>query len=342
MLFRIHRGVKRIARRISERLNPGPIILYYHRIADEIYDPQLLCVSPDKFERHMALLSELVRPRALTDLVSDLDSKRLSPCDVVVTFDDGYVDNFRVAAKILNRYSIPATFFVSTGLLGTRRQFYWDELSRLILESRWLPRIIEISIAGQVQKFIFEDKDEPSTPDWTVLHPAVRDRQKAYLKICSLLVGLTPMERELVVADIVSQIGFNRDGPEASRVMNHDELRTIDAMSGLEIGAHTVSHPCLAKLSEADQHVEIIESKNTLEAILGHRVSHFTYPFGGTRDVSPLSHRLIREIGFNAACSTFDGVVRNNSDRLQLPRILVRNWDQETFISRILMRTGRQ
>lgn len=333
---------RRIAERISEAVVPGPIILYYHRVTEAARDPQLLCVRPDQFERHMALIAERARGRALRDLVADQASGRLTAGDVVVTFDDGYVDNLTVAAPILRRYGIPATFFVSTGLLGTRRQFFWDELARLLLEAPRVPPVIEVSVAGQIHRFPFADQDEPTAAEWTVLQPATRDRQRAYGTLCSLLAGCSPTERESVVAAVALQVGAGRDGPDAARMMTPAEVRALDALPGLEVGAHTVGHPSLARLPDEDQRAEIAGSKSALEEILGRPVPLFAYPFGGAGDVSPTTRRLVGEVGFDAACSTAAGVVQRRSDRLHLPRILVRGLDEAAFVRHVLARAGKR
>ena len=99
----------------------------------------------------------------------------------------------------------------------------------------------------------------------------------------------------------------------------------------LDVGAHTVTHPALAALSASRQRDEILQSKGRLEEVLGHRVTHFAYPHGTRSDYSPETVAIVREAGFACACSSFEGVVEKSTDRFQLPRVHVQDWNEEEF-----------
>ena len=97
--------------------------------------------------------------------------------------------------------------------------------------------------------------------------------------------------------------------------------------AGMQIGAHTVNHPILARLEHANAKREMAESKEALQALLGERVNLFAYPNGRPgQDYSQESVNLVRELGFDAAFTTAWGAARPGSDPFQLPRFTP--WDQ--------------
>ena len=127
---------------------PRPLILMYHRIASEPNDPWGLSVSSENFEQQLQVLRRTRRPFPLADFVRNLMAGALPPNAVALTFDDGYVDNLEAAKPLLAAADVPATVFVATGYLDRPEEFWWDELSRLVLSGRG-PHSFELSIGGQ-------------------------------------------------------------------------------------------------------------------------------------------------------------------------------------------------
>ncbi len=115
------------------RLRSGPLILLYHRVANAKPGPHSnvsgLSVTPEHFEQQLAVLRRRFAPLRLRDLLES--PPRFRHPAVAVTFDDGYADNLHAALPLLERFGIPATFFVTSGMLGGEREFWWDTLERL-------------------------------------------------------------------------------------------------------------------------------------------------------------------------------------------------------------------
>jgi peptidoglycan/xylan/chitin deacetylase (PgdA/CDA1 family) len=104
------------------------VILMYHSISSGRPDPWDLCVAPELFAQQAQLMQERFRVVSLDELRDALASGKPLSRSVVVTFDDGYSDNLLVAKPILEEHGLPATVFVTTGYLGSDRDFWWDEL----------------------------------------------------------------------------------------------------------------------------------------------------------------------------------------------------------------------
>ena len=110
------------------------IILLYHRITDLPADPEMLCVSPENFRRHMEFLKQQFQNVRFDEDWSDIKGPAVS-----VTFDDGYADNTLAALPILKEVGVPATFFISSGHIGTDRAFWWNQLENILLRDANFP-----------------------------------------------------------------------------------------------------------------------------------------------------------------------------------------------------------
>src|SRR5262245_48550547 len=107
----------------------------YHRVAASELDPWSLCVSPERFSEQMEALRRVAYPCAMRDLVRAHAAGSVPENAVVVTFDDGYLDNLTNAKPILEAHDVPATVFVCSGAVGKNVEFWWDQLARAMLQS---------------------------------------------------------------------------------------------------------------------------------------------------------------------------------------------------------------
>ncbi len=335
------RGLGRVSvwrDRLRNRLSPGSIILLYHRIANLPSDPQLLCVSPENFAEQLDVVRRISNAVSLQAMQSGLRNRQVPKRGVVITFDDGTADNLYAAKPVLNRHDIPATFFVSTGYMKTGREYWWDELERLLIQSKDLPEGLKITISGKVFEWNL-DADIPADgrpqtdhKETTSRIPTARDL--LYRRLIELLIRLDANERVDALDELrawAKDAIFARD---THRPLNCDEVRKL-AGGGLEVGAHTVSHSMLSALPAELQRSEIQNSKTDLETLLGHRVDSFAYPFGTLSDYTKDTVKIVRACGFQYACSNFSGVVLPGSDPFQLPRMIVRNWSGDEFEERL-------
>jgi peptidoglycan/xylan/chitin deacetylase (PgdA/CDA1 family) len=308
-------GTRRLKHRVDNLFDPPVVVLVYHRVSNLASDPQLLAVSPENFRTQMQYLKDRFPIVRLED-----DWSRTERPSIAITFDDGYADNALEALPILEEVGVPATFFVTTGNLDTRREFWWDELERLILAERPLPERFTLKVDG-------------SGRSWPTGTPG--ERAELYRKFQPLMMELDPRRREEWLSQLRGWAQAGETGRATHRAMTCEELQRLAGSEWVTIGAHTVSHPSLASLAEEQQRQEVFSSRHQLEALLGRKITTFSYPFGRKKDYNRTSVRLCREAGFIKAAANFPGQVHRWTDPYQLPRQLVRNWGLDTFAARV-------
>ena len=329
LLRRLRRGWERLG------ILPPAIILAYHRVADLIADPQMLAVSPRHFAEQLEVLRRYYHPLSLNALRCALRRQQWGRRSVVVTFDDGYADNLYQAKPRLETAAVPATVFVTAGKINSWREFWWDALESLFLTGAPLPSELKLVIAGQARHWYLPDEPVAAPPagSWHVLMHEVlpTPRQALYLELAEAIHELDHDEREAVLDRLFCWAGQSRQARPTHQALSTSELCELASGGLVEVGAHTMTHPVLTRLTLEQQQSEIIKSKQTLEAKLGAPVTSFAYPFGGRAQYSKQTPRLVRAAGFTCACSNFQGHVAFYSDPYQLPRYLVRDWDGDTF-----------
>jgi peptidoglycan/xylan/chitin deacetylase (PgdA/CDA1 family) len=289
-------------------------ILTYHRVlpAFDYMCPAEPTVSD--FEWQMELLSQQFNPLSLSDALSLLEYGELPDRAVCVTFDDGYANNEELALPVLERFGIPATMFVSTDFLNGGRM--WNDT---VIEAL---RIAEGTVLDL--KSLGLDVHDISS---------IEARRRAAGTIIREIKHWPPEKRSEAVGMIESMVGPLPD----NMMMSDDQVRHLSA-SGIEIGAHTRSHPILSTLELNQVRDEIVGSQAYLERVLDSPIRYFAYPNGRPGIDYRMEHRDLVEIsGFDAAVSTNWGVVSGLSDKWQLPRFTP--WDKTPlrFMVRLLL-----
>jgi peptidoglycan/xylan/chitin deacetylase (PgdA/CDA1 family) len=306
-------GLRRAWRRLADAAVQPPLILMYHRIAQDTLDPWQLCVSPANFAAQMQVLRRRRQPMRLTELTQQLRQGQCPRRAVVITFDDGYRDNLHTALPVLEANDMPATVFCSAGYVGCEEPFWWDRLATLLLAPERLPHTLTLDVNGQHRRY--------------ELGSDASQRLPFYREVWGWLRPLADADRALALTAI-AEWSAATDAAEAPIALSHEQLRTLAASPLIEIGAHSVTHAALPALPPDEQRREIAQSKAQLEAMIGRPVLNFAYPFG---DQSPETAALVRDAGFQSSCTTERGAVRAGADLFQLPRIAVGDWDGETF-----------
>ncbi len=278
------------------------LILIFHRVV-EMHDP----MNPDEpdageFASRLDLLRELFQVMSLREATERMSSNSLPARAACITFDDGYENNCSLAARMLAARGMPATFFVSTGFLGGGCM--WNDV--VIEAVRRCGANLDLTAIDLGSHELRDDAG----------------RARLAGELLSRLKYLPREDRQRLAYAIADAAGGNSP---RNLMMTEHQVRQLASM-GMEVGAHTVTHPILANLRDADASAEIRESKSRLEAITGSTVTSFAYPNGRPgRDYRKVHVGMVRDAGFTAAVSTAWGCARAGGDGFQLPR--VSPWD---------------
>ena len=312
----------------------------YHRISEPDLDPWGLCVSPAHFAEQLEVLNKYFHPLSMQELLKHLQRGKVPNRSIVVTFDDGYVDNLHHAKPLLERADVPATIFLVSEAISEERNFWWDELEWALLQPGTLPDGLELRVNGSKYEWQLGDARQYSLQD------RQNDRQRRpweatpgsrlaffYLIWQRLLELSTP--KRLEALDVIrTWAGVSNDPvPRCTdRALNKEEVNVLGEGGLIELGAHTVTHPSLNVISIAQQIEEISGSKTELENIIGRPVSSFSYPHG---EYSVDTKELVQRAGFQCASTTKFKCVMRGADPFQLPRFQVDDWNGDEFLRRL-------
>jgi peptidoglycan/xylan/chitin deacetylase (PgdA/CDA1 family) len=280
--------------------------LIFHRVLpveDPLFPGE---IHAARFDAICGWLREWFNVLPLDEAAIRLAQGTLPARAMALTFDDGYADNREVAAPILQRHALPCTFFVATGFLDGGRM--WNDT---IIESIRETRLPMLDLRGLHPQF---DR---------VMLPNLQSRRQAIDATIGVAKYLPPEERHVLVDAVAERAEVV---PRVDLMMSSAQVREMRTM-GLQVGAHTVSHPILRTLTRDQARTEIESSKKTLETILGEEVKLFAYPNGKPEeDYSADAVELVREAGFLAAASTHWGCAKQGTDLHQIPRFTP--WDR--------------
>jgi peptidoglycan/xylan/chitin deacetylase (PgdA/CDA1 family) len=280
-------------------------VLIFHRVLPEP-DP----IFPDevdarRFDQVLGWLKSWFQVLPLDQAVQRLKQGSLPARAAAISFDDGYADNHAIALPILQRHGLTATFFITTGFLDGGRM--------------WNDTVIESVRACRLQTLDLLPLGLGTHPVGSV------DARRAAIKSIIGAIKYRPVaEREELTRSIATAAQARL--PD-DLMMSSTQVRGL-RHAGMQIGAHTLSHPILARTKIEEAGREMAESRNVLEQLLGERVGLFAYPNGrAATDYLPEHARLVQALGFDAALSTDWGAADAATDVFRLPRFTP--WDRD-------------
>lgn len=260
-------------------------ILAYHRIMEDSVDPEslpdpgLFSVRVSDFRRQVEWLDRHA------DCVTFETLGKARRCPVIITFDDGYEDNYRLAWPILREAGVAAVFFVTTDFIDHGRPMWFDRVANAI-------------------------RDNGKEPSRQVLQQYLTRMKK-----------MDDDGRARVLADLERHSGH--EALEHQIPMSWDQLREM-AASGMEIGSHSCSHTVLANETRQNVRSELVKSRQRIEVEIGKPCRSLAYPVGGGSAISPLVVAEARDAGYEYACSYISGMnPRTPEDNMLLRRLHV-------------------
>jgi peptidoglycan/xylan/chitin deacetylase (PgdA/CDA1 family) len=288
------------------------LTLNYHRVAnvDIGGDYWNLCVSPENFASHLEMLADEfnvidARSTPLHAAVNDPDDH------VLVTFDDGYADNFYIGLPLLQRYQIPAMFFLASGYLGLP-YFWWDVLQAIYYRQ------------GEMDNSL-------TNPRLQTTWECLRD--------------MRPRQRYSVLQELLYRAAWPHVAPTC-RPMTKTEVAELANSPLISFGGHTRWHSYLPVLSFEEALDEIITGKCDIEFLTGRQQVGFAYPFGVENSKV---QEAVAEAGFTVAFTSFvtaDFPSKNElidylCNPLSYPRICIENWPRDYLYKTLTGISGR-
>ena len=273
-------------------------IFIFHRVLavpDSIFPDE-----PDsaRFNEIMGWVGSWFNVLPLDTAVDALKSGKLPRRAAAITFDDGYADNHDIALPILQRHGLTATFFIATGFLNGGRM--WNDT---IIESVRHCKQPELNLTSLKLG----------------CHAiASSEQKKRAIEIIISQIKYRSLAKRLEITEQVAELA--KIHPTNNLMMTSQQVQAMrDA--GMQIGAHTVSHPILARTDAYTAREEISSSKTILESLLLEPIRMFAYPNGKPgSDYFPEHSEIVRELGFSLAVSTAQGAAKQSTDVFQLPR----------------------
>lgn len=285
-------GLLPLLERMRRIFRGGARILAYHRVLESsephgfTFDVDLVSASAEAFHRQMSLVRRKFHPMRFDELLDCLErGQRPPPRAVLVTFDDGYDDNYRVAFPILRELGMSAMFFVSTGHIESGEPYAYDWLVHMLCS------------APQTRL------DIPALGISAGLPEDIEGRRALARQVLDRIKALDAGEQDALIAGLEDAWGMPRARTHPQSLpMRWEQLREMRRM-GMEIGSHGVRHRMLAKLPPDEMRHEVFESRRMLERELGGEVQVISYPVGGSDAYDERVVAAVREAGYRMACS---------------------------------------
>ncbi len=308
LLFGPHSILERLLRaKRSEKLQ----VLAYHRIGelpgrDYPFQHEIISATPDVFDEQLKFLKRnfnVINFHTLADIADAGES--IPPGSVIITFDDGYADNYTSALPILQSHDLTASIYLATGFIDAQQPFWFDMLSYYVMRMR--PGVLHLNRGN----FRVEVTDE--------------NRSEVRRSIGQAVRVIADASRLHILEELAQQSGVSPSPSEQelARPLTWNEVRALDA-AGIEIGSHTVTHPFLLQLSDEDLHTELAQSKQRIEEETGKTVRSLSYPTGGSQFYDVRTIKMAQAAGYQFAVSYDHASVKiSNLKPFEIPRIHV-------------------
>lgn len=315
------------AHRLAERYTQGlGAILMFHRVRprpQQDFEPNRgLEVSPQFLDR---LLGHL-RRRGYEIVSLDAALLRLQNSEgegrpfVVLTFDDGYRDLVDHALPTLERHRAPFVAYVTAGFAAGSARLWWAELEAAIR------RLDRVDVVANGRRFHLSIE-------------SAAEKARAFARICHCLEAGSDDELLRVALALCAQSGVEPRSLTASLCLDWEGVRKLARCELATIGAHSVTHPRLAKLDTVSAMREMRESRETIEAELGVSVRHFSYPTGDRASAAEREFEFAAQLGFASAVTTRRGMIfpQHRDHRFAMPRLSVNGRYQDIEAVDILL-----
>ena len=287
-------------------------ILMFHRVCPAKGEIRIrgnagMEVTPEYLEKLVQTLMEENYEFVSLDTVYDrLQEKHIGRKFIALTFDDGYADNLIHAYPILKKYNIPFTIYIVTSYPDGQLTPWWHPLEDLILKNDYL-----------------EFQEDEKTYKFNCA--GLSEKETAFHSIRALLMGGPQADLLARVNKFFSQYDIDLSKTTKDLMLNWDQIIELSNTGIVTLGAHTVNHLALNRLTDENIKREVLDSKLRLESKLHKSIDHFSYPFGSSEEVNEREFAIVKECGFKTSTTTrWGNVFQEHRDHKEcLPRIPV-------------------
>ena len=281
--------------------NPKCVVLGYHSVGTGGFP--LYCRLPKRvFAEQMRYIKQNYRVLSLRQMEDELQNPKAQGQSVVVTFDDGYLGTYTDAFPVLREYAIPATVYLTAGLVETGELAWYDQIFL-----RFQRATSELAVTLDTER-TFRLTDFASRVDAATT---------AVLYLRTLPDG----ERKRWCESLGKTMPLSADELRGS-MMDWGQVREMHE-AGISFGSHTLTHPVLSRLTPEALRREVAESKWLIENRLNTVVEDFAFPFGKPRDCGAIGASELSDLGLHTAMTTIVGVNQPGVDRFRLRRMVL-------------------
>jgi peptidoglycan/xylan/chitin deacetylase (PgdA/CDA1 family) len=198
----------------------------------------------------------------------------------VLTFDDGYRDTVQHAYRVLKELGYPFTVYVTTGFADRTSPVWWLTLEEIVV------RQSSVAIARE------------GAPPEILLSRTTRQKSAAFAALRNWLMAMGEEQQRDALRELAWRYDVDAAAVTNAEMMDWDDIRRLAADPLVTIGAHSVRHPHLARLSAQAARAEIRDGARVVEAAIGGRPRHFAYPYGRVEDAGTREFAAVAELGF--------------------------------------------
>lgn len=272
------------------------IILLYHRIVDNssryLNKGASVHHHIKDFRREIRYFKRNFQMLSMDEVVDQIKlGKGFKRPSIAITFDDGYLDNYTLAYPVLKKHGVPATLYVTTGLIGTPDGIWTEQVGIAFLETK---------------------KDHLDFPvllgDKTIPIMTKDEKKQANSEVSEALKLRPDDERRKLIRELFEklEVGETFGRFEERTMLNWDEVQEM-SKDGMTIGSHSHTHPILSQMPIENAKEEIFNSKRVVEKKVHISVKHFSFPNGREEDFSEELRDFCRKIGFESVASVVYG-----------------------------------
>lgn len=291
-------------------------ILTYHRVNDE-HDQFFPAMPVSVFQSQMEHLSECYRVLPLEEMAKRIQDNDIPDNAVVVTFDDGYRDNYTQAFPILRRLRLPATIFLATGVIGTDGVLWHDRVFSAFRLTK------KTALIG-----FFERSSHLELS-------SLADKLKAQTQVLKILRELCESDRDFQIGRLRECLDIGSDAKQERIMLDWEEVSHM-SRGGISFGSHTVTHPILSRLSHEEVERQIALSSEAIEKHVRIRPRTFAYPNGTRADFTETTKHVLKEAGYLCAVTTSFGTNAYGQDLFELKRGQPWEHDVNTFSAKMI------